>query len=62
MYFSASEINNVARKPRAIVRDELRDMRAQMRRNPHDEPEPTASRFDRMTPAERYYIARELGL
>lgn len=61
MYFSKSEIDDIARKPRKIVRDEIRDMRAQMRRNPGDEPEPTG-RFNRMTPGERYYIACKLGL
>lgn len=45
----------------ATAKAELRDMRAQLRDFPGDEPEPTG-RFDRITEDERHAIARELNL
>jgi hypothetical protein len=47
---------------RQLVKDEIEDMRKQMRDDPHSEPEPNAWRFDAMTQEERYYIAEKLGL
>ncbi len=45
---------------RQLVKDEIRDMKRQMADDPYSEPEPT-SRFDRMTPVERHFVASELG-
>lgn len=47
---------------RKIVRDEIRDMRKQIKEKPYAEPEPNAYRFDRMTQEERHYVATQLGL